>query len=237
MRIMKLLRNLGLTVAAALVVAGGLSGARIYAVGAAVAPQDHGFKVFQDWVDCDLTEDAEVRYVSGSETFTVALKLQDSDDYLAQSKIDQGEKVTLTDPNTFAYKETRDYEVVAFNKDTPAEVVGSFSDTAPTKKYCADQPPIAKNDRRTTPQNQTIVIAVLRNDVDPEVQALKVIDVDDPAIGKAKIVENGTKVEYTPGKDDCNGAWFGYGIADPAGHTSYAHITVDIDRSTGTCHQ
>lgn len=216
--------------------ASGLWAAPAQAIGTAPA-FDEKFKVFKDWVDCDLTEDAEVSYRQGSRTFKVALKLKGSEAYLDQSKINQGEKVTLTDPNTFDYKETRDYEVVAFRSDEPAEVVGYFSDTAPTKKYCADQPPIAKNDNRTVAQNETIVIAVLRNDVDPEGQVLLVDYVSTPARGTAKIVENGTKVEYIPGLDDCNGDWFSYTITDPAGHRDSAYIDVTVDRSTGSCEE
>ncbi|MGC3981957.1 MAG: FG-GAP-like repeat-containing protein [Steroidobacteraceae bacterium] len=89
--------------------------------------------------------------------------------------------------------------------------------------------PVATADSVTTACNTTTTIPVLKNDLDPDGDALTIVAVSAPSNGVATIVNEGKKIRYNPkntfhGKDQ-----FTYTISDGHGGFATALVTVTVN--------
>lgn len=90
----------------------------------------------------------------------------------------------------------------------------------------ANEPPIALDDRVSTPRDTPVDIAVLDNDVDPDGDTLTVVSVGNPAVGTASVANGGAR--YTPPSGYVGEASFTVEISDGKGGvaTSIAFVTI-----------
>jgi len=88
-----------------------------------------------------------------------------------------------------------------------------------------NRPPLAVNDSASTPKNVAVTLPALVNDSDPDGDSLSITTVN-PTNGIASIV--GTNVVFTPATNFTGTATIGYSIADGAGGTSSALITINV---------
>jgi len=91
-----------------------------------------------------------------------------------------------------------------------------------------NNPPVASDDMATVAEDAGggVRIDVLRNDTDPEDDALTITDVTAPSNGTATI--DGNRVRYTPAPDFNGTDTFTYTITDTAGNTATATVTVTV---------
>ena len=91
--------------------------------------------------------------------------------------------------------------------------------------------PIARDDTATTPQDTAVTVSVLDNDRDPDPgDAIRVSRlVTNPAAGTAVIDSGNRTITYTPSDGFTGDATFDYRIADRAGLTAQARVTVTVD--------
>jgi ELWxxDGT repeat protein len=87
-------------------------------------------------------------------------------------------------------------------------------------------PPLALDDETETWMNRAVTIDVLANDSDPDGDPLTLISVTAPGNGTAVIA--GEEIVYTPAPLYVGLDTFDYTIADPAGETSSATVTVTV---------
>ncbi|WP_433371319.1 Ig-like domain-containing protein [Actinoplanes sp. CA-142083] len=87
--------------------------------------------------------------------------------------------------------------------------------------------PAAVDDLVAVPADTAVDIAVLANDTDPEARPLTVNSVGTPGNGAARLNANGT-VEYRPDPGFFGTDVFPYSIADDAGNTASAQVTVQV---------
>ncbi len=88
-------------------------------------------------------------------------------------------------------------------------------------------PPKAVDDAATTRQPQPVTVDVLANDNDPDGSTLHVVDVSQGAHGGA-VRNPDDSVTYTPSKGFFGTDHFTYTIANTAGITSQATVTIDV---------
>ncbi|MDD4971690.1 MAG: Ig-like domain-containing protein [Paludibacter sp.] len=88
-------------------------------------------------------------------------------------------------------------------------------------------PPVAINDVATLAMNSSIKIAVLKNDTDPEKDALSIISKTTPGHGDVVINADST-LTYTPTTGYSGSDSFSYTISDGNGNTSTANVDVTI---------
>lgn len=87
--------------------------------------------------------------------------------------------------------------------------------------------PTAVADTSTTIQGQAVRIAVLANDSDPDGDSLRVASVATPDFGSV-IINSDQTVTYTPPTGFTGTASFHYFVADPAGLTASATVSVNV---------
>lgn len=87
--------------------------------------------------------------------------------------------------------------------------------------------PIALPDSATTVQGQPVRINVLANDSDPDGDSLRLVSVSPPDHGTV-VINSDQTVTYTPPAGFSGTTTFGYTIADPAGLTSFASVSVNV---------
>jgi serine protease len=87
--------------------------------------------------------------------------------------------------------------------------------------------PIAVDDFATTNKDQAVVLNVLANDSDPDGDALSIINFTQPADGSVTSKDN--RFTYTPSAGFIGTDSFSYTIADPAGLTSTAVVTIAVN--------
>lgn len=90
-----------------------------------------------------------------------------------------------------------------------------------------NDPPVAVDDAIVTTRDTSSNLAVLANDIEPDVDPLLVLSVTDPANGTATL-EGDFSITYFPdpaydGPDD-----FDYIVSDGAGETDIGHVTVTV---------
>src|SRR6056297_952915 len=90
-----------------------------------------------------------------------------------------------------------------------------------------NQAPTSSDDQASTSANTSVVIDVLANDVDLDGEILMIDSFENPANGRAIILDNG-QLEYTPDHDFIGRETFTYWATDAYGFRSAATITVDI---------
>jgi outer membrane protein OmpA-like peptidoglycan-associated protein len=93
--------------------------------------------------------------------------------------------------------------------------------------------PIAVDDEATTTLANPVVVFVLRNDSDPDGDALTVVSATPGIRGRTQVNADGT-VTYTPNIDWCGTDFFVYTIRDPAGLTATARGFVRRAAAAGT---
>ncbi|HXY91123.1 MAG TPA: tandem-95 repeat protein, partial [Acidimicrobiia bacterium] len=106
---------------------------------------------------------------------------------------------------------------------------GTATANAVVTVTCPNHPPVAGDDSASTAEDTPVVIDVLKNDTDPDGDALTVTDVTDVVGGT--IVDHGDgTITFTPAADRCapDGGSFRYTASDPAGATDEADVTVTI---------
>ena len=86
--------------------------------------------------------------------------------------------------------------------------------------------PVARNDARTTRQGEAVTVRPLRNDSDPQGDALTLVSVGSPAGGTASV--SGDGVLYTPAPDYIGRDSFSYTVRDASGNASTATITAIV---------
>jgi uncharacterized repeat protein (TIGR01451 family) len=106
-----------------------------------------------------------------------------------------------------------------FDPDTTNNV------SAPAITAVTNRPPVAVNDTAGTPKNIPVTIPVLKNDSDPDGDALTIVSVS-PTNGTANIV--GTNVVFMPATNFIGTATVGYKISDGFGGTNSALITISV---------
>lgn len=89
-------------------------------------------------------------------------------------------------------------------------------------------PPVAVNDSATAIQGQTVVIAVLGNDSDPDNDPLTVTGVTGATLGTAIVGGNAQTVIYTAPQSQCGVDQLTYAIADGRGGTATASVSVTV---------
>lgn len=87
--------------------------------------------------------------------------------------------------------------------------------------------PTPMADSVTTVQGQAVRISVLANDTDPDGDALKVSSVTTPDVGTV-VINSDQTVTYTPPTGFTGIANFSYVVADPAGLTASAMVSVNV---------
>ena len=95
-----------------------------------------------------------------------------------------------------------------------------------------NRPPVAVADTATTSPGTPVIVAVLANDTDPDGDALSVSAVvTAPAHGTAVVGADLQTVVYTPGPTRTGEDSFTYRVADGAGGTADATVTVTVQTS------
>ena len=87
-------------------------------------------------------------------------------------------------------------------------------------------PPVARDDAATTPQDTPVVVDVLANDTDPDGDDLRVTAVSDPENGTATVVADA--VRYAPDDGFSGTDTFTYTVSDGDGGTDEATVTVTV---------
>ena len=87
--------------------------------------------------------------------------------------------------------------------------------------------PTANDDDASTTEGTAVTIDVLRNDTDPDGDALSVTGATNGENGTT-VVNAGTTVTYTPNGDFTGPDSFTYDISDGNGHTASATVTVTV---------
>ncbi|MFN6122677.1 MAG: Ig-like domain-containing protein [Actinomycetes bacterium] len=89
-----------------------------------------------------------------------------------------------------------------------------------------NRPPSATNDLASTAFNTAVTVDVLANDTDPDGDVVRLIDAGPASAGNA--VVSGSRIRFTPSPTFTGAASIPYVVADPAGLTSTATLTVQV---------
>lgn len=99
---------------------------------------------------------------------------------------------------------------------------------------CGTNPPQATNDNATTLINQTVVISVLNNDVEPDGQTLSVTQIaTQPACGTASVVSN--QIVYTPTAACVGTQSLQYVVCDATNICDTATVTIQVTAPVIEC--
>ena len=128
--------------------------------------------------------------------------------------------VTYTPASGFVGSDSFSYQIA----DAAGQRAGA---TVSVQVLPPNQPPVASDDRATTPAGQAIVIPVLGNDADPEAAGLIVANLGAPANGCVVLNANQT-LTYTPNVGFAGTDSFSYVAADPLGAKATATVQVDV---------
>jgi hypothetical protein len=99
-----------------------------------------------------------------------------------------------------------------------------------TITYVAGDPPQVTNDTLTVPQDTPGSVNVLANDSDPEGGALTIVNFTLPAHGTLSL--SGGTFTYTPDTGYAGSDSFSYTVADNAGLTATASVSIEVTAST-----
>jgi hypothetical protein len=89
-------------------------------------------------------------------------------------------------------------------------------------------------DDRLTNASTAQVYDIVANDADPDNDSLTIVSVTQPAEGGSVVKVSGTAIEFTPSANFIGTARFTYVVADPAGLTSGAAVTIEVIPPTGS---
>ncbi len=93
----------------------------------------------------------------------------------------------------------------------------------------ANRAPTARDDKGSTKKNRSVTVSVLKNDKDPDGDALTVTNASDPPHGSVRI-DRGRTVTYTPDTGYIGPDSLTYTIADGKGGTSTATVTIKVKK-------
>jgi hypothetical protein len=159
------------------------------------------------------------------------------DDSLTVSEVDtttdQGGTVVILENGTLRYSPANDFE----GEDSFTYTVsdGELTDTATVNINVTSDPnqsPVAQDDFGTTSQDTDLVLAVLDNDNDPdEDDTLTLSSVETATVegGTAEIQDDGITVLYRPPSGFVGTDSFTYTVADAAGATADATVTIRVN--------
>ena len=91
-----------------------------------------------------------------------------------------------------------------------------------------NHPPVATDDSATTNEDAAVSIPVLANDTDQDGDILSIESVGSPVNGTVIVDPSGTAIQYTPAAGTSGVDSFGYTVADGAGGTDTAVVTVTV---------
>ncbi len=134
--------------------------------------------------------------------------------------------LTLIADGSFRYTPNADFngaDTFTYNANDPSGAAASATVTITV--IAVNDPPNARDDSVTTPEDTPITITVLANDDDPDADQLTVTAVSDPSNGTVRIEPDGT-LTFIPGVDVNGADTFTYDVDDGQGGRSTA--TVDI---------
>ena len=103
---------------------------------------------------------------------------------------------------------------------------GTGSATVTVAVAGVNDAPLAGNDRGETEEDESLTLAVLVNDSDPDGDPIAIQSVTQPAHGS--VSHDGTQIAYTPDPDAYGTATFSYTISDGNGGLATATVTVDV---------
>jgi hypothetical protein len=115
-------------------------------------------------------------------------------------------------------------EITLTLKSILAQVIKRFK----VKIICQNNPPVANSDSFETFKDESIKMDVLKNDFDKDKEPLKIVQVTTPKGGTAKIVDNYTKILYTPNGNFIGVDSFSYTVADSSNAKSTAVVKVNV---------
>lgn len=96
-----------------------------------------------------------------------------------------------------------------------------------------NSPPDAVNDAVETDEGQTVSLDVIRNDSDPDGDALTLASVGPPSNGTASVLSPSGTVRYVPDNGFFGADQFSYTIRDAAGATASANVSVTVNQVVG----
>ncbi|MCV0393253.1 MAG: tandem-95 repeat protein [Nitrosopumilus sp.] len=130
--------------------------------------------------------------------------------------------------NTFSYSPKLNYFGIDSFKYTISDGNGVTSTATVTITITpvSDDPPVAKNDSVTTPEDNSVTIDVLANDNDPDGDPITIISTTNGIHGVTST--NGLTVTYSPNPNYFGTDSFTYTISDNKSGTSTATVTITI---------
>jgi Bacterial Ig domain/Calx-beta domain len=101
-------------------------------------------------------------------------------------------------------------------------VVATYGTSIPPPQH----PPVAVNDTAAVSEGQSVTVAVLANDSDPDGDPLTVTSATSP--GGAAVINANQTVTYTPNAGTCGSDTITYSISDGRGGTASASVSVSV---------
>ena len=147
---------------------------------------------------------------------------------LGQVTTEGGGVVDLAENGSFTYKPATDF----FGTDRLAYTIenekGKTSDSQITFSVSAlPDPPKPVDDRREISEGEPITIDVLANDVEPDGEAMSLVEIGQPISGMAALTADG-QVTYTPEPNHSGDIEFFYMVSDVNGETAAGWVFISI---------
>jgi VCBS repeat-containing protein len=151
----------------------------------------------------------------------------DGDALAIESVTQPGHGTAVSDGSTATYTPSKDFN----GTDTFTYAVsdgrgGTATATVTVTVAPVNDAPVAQNDSASTDEDVAVMIVVLRNDSDPDGDALAIQSVSAPADGTVEIL--GSAVRYSPASGFHGIDAFTYVVADGQGGTATATVTVNV---------
>jgi large repetitive protein len=137
------------------------------------------------------------------------------------TQVNAGGTVTYTPDDGFTGTDTFTYTISDGRGGT------SSASVTITVTETANRPPVAGDDAATTKRNRRVTIHVLRNDSDPDGDALRVASATSPRTGTVT-VNRGRTITYTPQSGFTGTDQFTYTVSDGKGGTDEATVNVTV---------
>ena len=135
------------------------------------------------------------------------------------SAVDDGAQVVYTPDAGFSGADSFTYTVTDGQGETATA-------TVTVSVAAVNDPPLARADSATTPEDSVVTISVIANDSDPEGDPLIIESVTQPSHGT--VVTSGFSIIYTPDPDFVGADTFTYTITDARGGRSTAEVGIMI---------
>ncbi|NML27147.1 retention module-containing protein, partial [Zoogloea dura] len=137
--------------------------------------------------------------------------------------------VTINPDGTLTYTPAPDYNGQTTITYTVSDGKGGTSTTTVTVNVTpVNDPPVARPDAATTPEDTPVTVSVLGNDSDPEGNPLTVTGATvDPGRGSVTVNPDGT-LSFTPAPNYNGPAVITYTISDGQGGTATSTVTINV---------